>query len=98
MCGTTTTSRTSRSSLLQSTSLTTTACVSRPETVPDGLFLPVGGDASPWLGLLPGLGSEVTGEVVTAALLNTHLKDNHVDLDRRTSPVDATVNTGQTTS
>ena len=40
----------------------------------------------------------VTGEVVTAALLNTHLRDNLVDLDRRTSPNEATVNSGQTTS
>ena len=42
--------------------------------------------------------SWVTGEVVTAALLNTHLRDNLVDLDRRTSPTDATVNTAQTTA
>ena len=40
----------------------------------------------------------VTGEIVTAALLNTHLRDNLIDLDRRTSPTDATINTGQTTS
>ena len=40
----------------------------------------------------------VTGEVVTAALLNTHVRDNLIDLDRRTSPNEATVNTGQTTS
>lgn len=40
----------------------------------------------------------MTGEIVTAALLNTHLRDNLVDLDRRTSPTDATVDTGQSTS
>lgn len=39
-----------------------------------------------------------TGEVVTAALLNTHLRDNQIDLDRRTSPVGAVVSTSQTTT
>lgn len=40
----------------------------------------------------------VTGEIVTAALLNTHLKDNLVDLDRRTSPTGSVVATNQTTT
>lgn len=40
----------------------------------------------------------VTGEVVTAALLNTHLRDDLIDLDRRTSPTEATVATAQTTT
>ena len=40
----------------------------------------------------------VTGEIVTAAIMNTHIRDNQVDLDRRTSPTEATVNTGQSTS
>ena len=39
-----------------------------------------------------------TGEVVTAALLNVHLKDNLVDLDRRTSPYSSVVATSQTTT
>lgn len=40
----------------------------------------------------------VTGEVVTAALLNTHIRDNQIDLDRRTSPIGAVVATSQTTT
>lgn len=40
----------------------------------------------------------VTGEIVTAALLNTHIRDNQVDLDRRTSPIGAVVATSQTTT
>lgn len=40
----------------------------------------------------------VTGEVVTAALLNTHIRDNQIDLDRRTSPVGSVVATSQTTT
>lgn len=40
----------------------------------------------------------VTGEVVTAALLNTHIRDNQIDLDRRTSPTGAVVATSQTTT
>jgi hypothetical protein len=40
----------------------------------------------------------VTGEVVTAALLNTHVRDNQIDLDRRTAPVGAVVATSQTTT
>jgi hypothetical protein len=40
----------------------------------------------------------VTGEIVTAALLNTHLRDNLVDLDRRTSPSEGYVGTIETTT
>lgn len=40
----------------------------------------------------------VTGEVVTAALLNTHLRDMAMDLDRRTSPVTAAVLTLESTA
>lgn len=40
----------------------------------------------------------VTGEIVTAALLNTHLRDNVNDLDRRTSPSGSVVATSQTTT
>jgi hypothetical protein len=40
----------------------------------------------------------VTGEVVTAALLNTHVRDNLVDLDRRTVPIGTFVNTAETTT
>lgn len=40
----------------------------------------------------------VTGEVVTAALLNTHLRDNQIDLDRRTSPVGSVVASSETTT
>jgi hypothetical protein len=40
----------------------------------------------------------VTGEIVTAAQLNTHVRDNLIDLDRRTSPVFATVSTQQGTT
>ena len=29
----------------------------------------------------------VTGEIVTAAIMNSHVRDNQTDLDRRTSPV-----------
>ena len=39
-----------------------------------------------------------TGEVVTAALLNVHLRDNLVDLDRRTSPTGSVVATSETTT
>lgn len=31
----------------------------------------------------------VTGEIVTAAMLNVHVRDNTIDLDRRTSPIAA---------
>lgn len=40
----------------------------------------------------------VTGAVITAAFWNTGGRDNLNDLDRRTSPTEATVNTGQSTS
>lgn len=40
----------------------------------------------------------VTGEVVTAATLNTYVKDNLIDLDRRTSPQGAYVATDESTS
>jgi hypothetical protein len=40
----------------------------------------------------------VTGAIITAAFWNTGGRDNLVDLDRRTSPTAATVDTGQTTS
>lgn len=40
----------------------------------------------------------VTGEVVTAAQLNTHLRDNIFDLDRRTSPIQSIITTGQGTT
>lgn len=39
-----------------------------------------------------------TGEIVTAAQLNVHLRDNLIDLDRRTSPVFATVTPEQGTT
>jgi hypothetical protein len=40
----------------------------------------------------------VTGAIITAAFWNTGGRDNLIDLDRRTSPLAATVNTGETTS
>jgi hypothetical protein len=40
----------------------------------------------------------VTGEVVTAATLNTYVKDDLLDLDRRTAPQSALVATSQTTT
>jgi hypothetical protein len=40
----------------------------------------------------------VTGEIVTAAHLNTHLRDNLIDLDRRTTPFFATIATQQGTT
>lgn len=39
-----------------------------------------------------------TGEIVTAATLNTYVKDNLLDLDRRTTTTSATVNTLETSS
>jgi hypothetical protein len=42
--------------------------------------------------------SWITGEVVTAALLNAHVRDNLIDLDDRTSPVGAVVATFESTS
>ena len=39
-----------------------------------------------------------TGEIVTAAHLNTHVRDNTLDLDRRTSPVASVVATDQGTA
>jgi hypothetical protein len=40
----------------------------------------------------------VTGEVVTAATLNTYVKDNLLDLDRRATATGASVATSQTTA
>lgn len=42
--------------------------------------------------------SWVVGEIVTAALLNTHIRDNEIDLDARTTMTQSTVATSQTTT
>lgn len=39
-----------------------------------------------------------TGEVVTSTIMNTHVRDNLTDLDRRTTSTAATVSTSQTTT
>ena len=40
----------------------------------------------------------VTGELVTAAQMNAHVRDNVLDLDRRTEPSSASVATSETTA